>query len=118
MSYKEKAKELYSMIGQGQAMEAFEKFYDDDVTMIEASGDVRKGKDQNREFEKEFFGNIQEFHGGGYHAITSNEEDGVTMVEAWMDCTFKDGNRMKMEEVARQKWKDGKIVEERFYYNT
>jgi len=31
--------------------------------------------------------------------------------------TFKDGNRVKMEQVARQKWVGNKIVEERFYYN-
>ena len=39
------------------------------------------------------------------------------LVEAWMELTFQDGNRMKMEQIARQKWQDGRIVEERFYYN-
>jgi len=54
---------------------------------------------------------------GGVTAITSNEETCVTMVESWMDITFKDGNRMKMEEVAVQTWKDDQIIRERFYYN-
>ena len=117
MTYKEKAQQLYAMIGQGQAMEAFEKYYDENVEMIEATGDHRKGKETNRKFEQEFFAGVKDIHGGGTNAITSDESEGVTMVESWMDVTFKDGNRIKMEEIARQKWKGDKIVEERFYYN-
>lgn len=118
MSYKDKADELYRMIDSGQAMEAFEKFYADNVKMIEANGDTREGKDKNREFQKEWFSSVQDMHGAGVNSITSNEDQGVTMVESWMDVSFKDGSRMKMEEVARQKWEGDKIVEERFYYHS
>lgn len=118
MNYKEKISEMYGMLGQGQGMEAFEKFYHDDVTMIEATGDVRRGKEANREFEKNWYSNVESMNDGGVNAITVDEDNGITMVETWMDVTFKDGNRMKMEEVARQKWQDGKIIEERFYYDT
>ena len=45
------------------------------------------------------------------------KEAGVTIVESWMEATFKDGNRMKMEEVAVQKWQGDQIIHERFYYN-
>ncbi|UZR97884.1 SnoaL-like domain-containing protein [Chondrinema litorale] len=117
MSYLAKAKELYSMIDQGQIMDAFEKFYHNDIEMIEATGEVRKGKDYNREFETKFMSSIQEMHGGGTDRITANEEDKTTMVSSWMDVTFKDGNRVKMEEVAVQYWQDDLIIKERFYYN-
>jgi hypothetical protein len=30
---------------------------------------------------------------------------------------MKDGKRSTMEEVAVQKWEDGQIIHERFYYN-
>jgi hypothetical protein len=60
---------------------------------------------------------IKEVHGGGVTAITSNQEEGITMSESWMEVTFHDGNRMKLEEVAVQKWKKGQIIHERFYYN-
>jgi ketosteroid isomerase-like protein len=118
MSLKDKATEIYTMLGQGQGMDAFEKFYHEDVHMIEGTGDVRKGKAANREFEQNWFAGVKEVHDGGVNAITADEDAGVTMVESWMDVSFKDGNRMKMEEVARQKWKDGQIIEERFYYDT
>jgi len=118
MTYKERAAEIYQMLGNGLGMDAFEKFYHKDVVMIECSGDVRKGKNTNREFEKNFFASVEEVHGGGVIAITSDEVNAITMVESWMDITFKDGNRVKMEEVARQKWQGEQIIEERFYYNT
>ncbi len=117
MSYLQKAKEMYDMIIGGQMMEAFEKYYHEDVVKVEATGDVRESKAKNREFEIQFFSSIQEFHGGGVTSITSNEETGQTAVESWMDVTYKDGNRMKMEEVAVQKWDGDQIVHERFYYN-
>ena len=53
MKYKDLAAEMYRMANSGQAMEAFEKFYHQDSSMIEATGEVRKGKDANREFEKD-----------------------------------------------------------------
>lgn len=117
MSYLDKAKEMYAMIEQGQIMEAFEKFYHVDIEMIEATGEIRKGKDYNREFEIKFMGSIQEMHGSGTGNITANEADKVTMVSSWMDVTFKDGNRVKMEEVAEQFWEGDLIIKERFYYN-
>ncbi len=117
MSYHAKAKEIYDMLGSGQLMEAFEKFYHPEIVMVEASGEVREGKDANREAEKKFLESVKEFHGSGVTAITANEDEKVTMVESWMDVTFQDGNRMKMEQVAVQRWEGDHVKHERFYYN-
>ncbi len=113
----DRIKAMYGMIGEGKMMEAFEEYYDDDVVMQENAHEPRRGKDANREFEKEWMGGIKEMHGGGVGAIASNEADDVTMVESWADVTFADGTRKKIEEVAVQHWKDGKVIRERFYYN-
>lgn len=120
MSYKDKAAEMYDMIGQGKGLDAFEKFYAENVNMIECTGDVRKGKDENRLAQQAWVNNVQEFHGVGVNNITSNEAERTTMVETWFDFTPKGGApRMKMEQIARQKWNaDGQIEEERFYYDT
>nr|WKN37765.1 nuclear transport factor 2 family protein [Tunicatimonas sp. TK19036] len=117
MTYKEKAQDLYNMINTGQLMDAFEKYYHQDCVMVEATGDKREGKEANREYEKKFVSSVKEIHGGGVEAITSSEEDKVTTVESWMDVTFQDGNRLKLEQVAVQRWDDDQIVHERFYYN-
>ncbi len=117
MSYKKQVSEMYQIIGQGKMLDAFEKYYHDNVVMIEATGETRKGKDTNRKAEKEFLASVKEMHGGGVTGITSDEENGITMVESWMDVTFLDGRHIIMEEIARQKWEGDKIIEERFYYN-
>jgi hypothetical protein len=117
MSYLEKAQDLYAMITEGKMIEAFDKHYHEDIVMIEATGDVREGKAFNREHEEKFVAGIKEFHGFGINGITSNEEEGITMVESWMDVTMAEGYRMKMEEVAVQQWEDDLIIRERFYYN-
>ncbi len=118
MSCIENARELQQMLGQGQSLEAFEKFYHDDVTVTEvASGEVRKGKDAQRQAIQQWFGMVKEFHGGGCDSICSDEEHNVSTAETWMDIEFQGGNRVKMSEVAVQKWQDGQIIDEKFYYH-
>lgn len=116
MTLKEKTQEIYSMIGQGQLLDAFDKYYADDVVMTEPMG-TREGKAACREYEEQFLGSIQEFHGMEVKAITSDEEAGVVIHETSMDVTFKDGNRALLEQTGVQRWKDGKIAHERFYYS-
>lgn len=60
---------------------------------------------------------MKEIHGGGIKSINSNEEDKTTAVESWMELTFQDGNRVKMEQTSVQKWEGDQVVHERFYYN-
>lgn len=109
---------MYDLIAHGKLMDAFERYYHTNVVMVEATGEERKGKEANRKFQNEFLGMIKEVNGTGVTSITENDKDNVTMVESWMDVTFKDGRRSRMEEVAVQKWEDDKIIYERFYYNT
>lgn len=115
MSVKERIEDVYNHIQNGTALEAFEKYYDEDVTMILEDGTEVEGKDANRDRENEFFDSVEEFHGAGVVNITSNEDEEATAVESWMDVTFKESGRMKIEQVATQQWEDGKIVRERFY---
>ena len=107
--------ELNQMVLSGKAMEAFEKFYDDNVSMQENSDPVTVGKDTNRQREIDFFGSVEQFHGA---AVTAGAiGDDLSFCEWMMDITFKGAPRMKMEQVAVRHWKDGKIVSERFFYN-
>jgi ketosteroid isomerase-like protein len=105
---------LNEAILTGKAMEAFEKYYADDVVMQENSDEPRVGKEANRAAEIEFFSSVAEFHEGKLVASAVNGD--VTFGEWYMDITFKGGFRAKMAQVAVRKWKDGKLVHERFYY--
>ena len=107
--------ELDNMVLQGKALEAFEKFYADDVVMQENSGEPFVGKELNRRREEEFFGSIQEFHGA---ELRGSAASGDRSYSEWMmEVTFKGGYHKKLEQVAARTWVDGKIVTERFYYN-
>lgn len=117
MTYLEKAKDLYRMLGEGKMMDAFEKYYHNDVVMIEATGESYSGKDRNRGRMQEWEDSVEEMNDGGTIHITSNEKEGVTMVESWTDVTFKGGQRMQIEEIAVQQWEGDQIIRERFYYN-
>ena len=116
MTNQERVTDLYDMILNGRLMDGFEKHYHDDVVMMEIGDEPRHGKTINREHELKWLSNIETFHGAAVDAITANEETGVTMVENWMDVTIKGAGRVKFVQVAVQRWKDGLIIEERFYH--
>jgi ketosteroid isomerase-like protein len=114
-SVQELDKQLNDDVLTGKAMEAFEKYYADDVVMQENSEEPRRGKAANRKAEEEFFGSVESFNGGSVLASAVNGD--VTFSEWEYDITFKGGKRVKMNQVAVRRWKNGKIANERFYYN-
>ncbi|HQW46268.1 MAG: nuclear transport factor 2 family protein [Bacteroidetes bacterium] len=116
MTYKEKATDLYNMINSGNLMDAFEKYYHQDVVMQEIGEDKRVGKEVNRAYELKFLSMIKEVHGAGVPAMASDEENGIVFVENWMDITFQDGNRINMAQVCVQHWDGDLIVSETFYH--
>lgn len=116
MTVKKDIQNMNAMILKGKAMEAFEKYYADNVVMQENENPPTVGKDANREREKQFFENIKKIHGAEVKAVTVG--DGVSMVEWFMDFTSKDGKRKKLNEVTVQRWKNRKIVHEKFYYDS
>ena len=116
MTYKERTEDIYKMIGEGKLLEAFDKYYSEDVVMTEPRG-TWEGKTACREHEVEFLNYVQEFHNLDVKQIAADEENGIVFHETAMDVTFKDGNRVNMEQVGVQKWEGDKIVHERFYYD-
>jgi len=110
----EKINEMNSMILQGKALEAFDKYYHEDVVMQENENTPVIGKLANRSREEEFFGAITEFRGAQPLKVTVGEN--TTIVEWHYDYTHKDWGVRNFDQVAVQEWKDGKIIREKFYY--
>lgn len=106
---------LNDAILSGKALEAFEQYYSEDVVMQENSDEPRIGKEANRKAEIDFFSSLAEFHEG--KLLSSAVNGDVTFGEWMMDVTFKNGYRLKLAQVAVRRWKDGQIVNERFYYH-
>ena len=117
MSLEESLKGYFDLLNQGKSMDAFEKYYADDIIMQEPGEDPRVGKEANRKFELEYIAGIEEMHGAEIKNVAINDETGVVFIQAWMDATLKGYGRMQMEEVQVQTWKNGQISQERFFYN-
>lgn len=105
---------LNEMILAGKALEAFDEFYADDVVMQENEDEPRVGKPTCRHAEVQFFSSIETFHGA--KLLGSAVGDDLSYSEWAWDVTFKGGVRRKSTQVAARRWKNGKIVHERFYY--
>ncbi len=106
--------DLNNMILQGKAMEAFEKYYAEDVVMQENNYPATVVKDANRQRELDFFAGITAFRGAKVHDVAIGEN--VSMVVSSLDYSHKDYGDRNYTQVAVQHWKDGKIVNERFFY--
>ena len=110
----EKITHLNNLVLQVKAMEAFELYYDENVSMQENETEPTVGKEANRQREIEFFSNVTEFRGAEVLNVGVNEN--VTMVEWRYDYTHKDWGPRNYKQVSVQVWANGKIVSEKFYY--
>lgn len=107
--------QLNQMILEGKILEAFDKFYADDVVMQDNNYPAREGKALNRQYEEAFVGGLTEFRGA--KIINTLYSDDLAVTEWWFDYTHKDYGTRTYTQLAVQRWKNGKIVEEKFYYN-
>lgn len=112
---KTNVEELNELILGGKIMDAFEKFYAEDVVMQDNNYPQRVGKDENRQYEAAFVDGLTEFRGA--KVLNTVISDDMVAVEWWMDYTHKDYGIRNYKQLSVQRWKDGQIVEEKFYYN-
>jgi len=107
--------ELNNMILQGKILEAFDKFYADDIVM-EEGGEERVGKEANREYEEQFVNSLEAFHDAEIRSRAIDEENNVTLSEWFNDMTLEGVGRVQQEQVAVRTWnEDGQITNEKFY---
>ena len=117
LSLKERVEALNNMILSGHSLDAFEKFYAEEIVMQENEDAPTVGKTANRIREEENAENIVEFR----HAEVKNilVSDNTTVVEWDYDFTHKEWGDRKYTQVSVQRWNnEGQIVNEKFYYNS
>ncbi len=107
--------ELNNMVSQGKLLEAFDKYYADDISMQENETTPRVGKAVNRTAEEGFVNGLTSFSA---QPTAIAYGDNLSIVEWLYDFNHKEWGAQKKIQVAVQHWKDGKIVKEKFYYNT
>ncbi len=106
--------EIKTLVLNGQAMAAFEKYYGNDVVMQENDNPPTVGKEANRQREQEFFSKITEFRGLELKSVAFGDD--VIISEWFADYTHADWGNRTYQQVSVQKWQDGQVVHERFYY--
>jgi len=108
--------DLFGYIRQGKIIEAMNEFYDKDTVMQENANPPTKGLGTNIEREKQFMSGVKEWK--GFTVTASGVGDNATFYESTGDFVTTGGVPVHLEQVAVAKWKNGKIVHERFYYDT
>jgi hypothetical protein len=114
MSTQENVRQLISMAVDGKFLEAIEKFYSDGASMQENNGPPRVGLTALLENERRALAFMSQLR----TTAVSHVVDGDRAAINWIfEFTDPQGNRRRLEEIAYQLWRDGKIVEERFFYD-
>jgi ketosteroid isomerase-like protein len=106
--------DLIAKVVGGKALEAFDRYYADDVTMQENEQPPRVGKAACRAFEEDFLSKIKAVRTyvcDGY-VISRNKAYVVYRI----DADHAEWGTLNMSEVAIQEWSNGKVVREKFVY--
>ena len=116
MNLQQRLNDLFGYIQQGKVIEAMNEFYDNNTVMQDNANPPTKGLAANIEREKQFGSAVKEWK--GFAVMASGVGDSVTFYEAALDWIATDGTPVHREQVSVAKWKNGKIVHERFFYDT
>ena len=116
INLQQRLNDLINHVRQGKIIEAMNEFYDKDTVMQDNANPPTMGLAANIEREKEFVSGVKEWK--GFNVTGSGVGDNTTFYESTMDFIATKGQPFHLEQVSVAKWKNGKIVHERFYYDT
>lgn len=100
----------------GDHVRAIADYYHEDASMQENLREPRRGRALLMEHEANALKRLTRMH---THPNPPFAIDGDSVAINWtFDATTPDGVTRRLVEVAFQTWKDDRIIEERFYYDT
>ena len=112
---KKRVDDLNAMIQEGRIMDAMKTYYAEDVVMAENDAEPTVGLAANLQREQAFVDNTT-WYGLALKGVAVGDD--VAMVRWYLDFhNSAYGQRLAFTQVAVQQWRDGKIVDERFYYS-
>ena len=115
MPTRDQVTRLVRDVEANRILDAIDEFYDENVSMQDNLNPPVVGKAANRERERAFFAGITVHQ----NRALSTAIDGDQVVIHWLfEFTGGDGKRYRMDQLAQQEWKDGRVVRERFYYDS
>lgn len=108
-------RQLNELILAGRTMDAFERFYADDIVIQENTEPPVVGKAPNQLREQAFFNAVERFE--RIELLGSAVGVDLTYSEWVFELVLRDGRRLTMSEVVARRWREGLVVHERFYFN-
>ena len=106
---------VLELLGKGDFIKAMDTYLDDNVKLWEGNNPAKEGKINCIKLEEELLATVTAFH--GYEVKSGPAVFGDTsFYEAVMSFDTNDGAKHRFEQVVRTKWKNGKIIDERFYH--
>ncbi len=111
----ERLEDLFRYIREGRILDAMQEFYAEDVAMQENANTPTVGLAANIEREKQFMSGVKEWK--GFEVKGAGVGNGITFYEAVFDWVATNGQPVHLEQVTVARWRNGKIVHERFYYD-
>jgi hypothetical protein len=100
----------------GDHVKAIADYYHEDASMQENLKEPRRGRALLIEHEANALKRLKQMH---THPNPAFAIDGDNVAINWtFDATTPDGVTRRLVEIAFQKWKGDRILEERFYYDT
>ena len=115
MPSRERVEALIAMVEQGKYVEAIEAFYTEDASMQENNEPPRIGREKLIEGERRMLAAHKEAR--TQPGSTFLLEGDRAMIHWVFVFTRRDGTSFRMEELAEQRWRGDRIVEERFFYD-
>ena len=114
-SLEERVIQLISLVENRKFVEAIQHFYADDAVMRENGGTQRTGLEAILAGERRALASFKEMH---VSRAASFIVDGDRAAINWIfEYTDVGGRRRRLNEIAYQQWRDGRIVHECFYYD-
>jgi hypothetical protein len=116
ITLQDRLEDLFSYIREGRILDAINEFYAEDVVMQENNLPPTVGREANFEREKQFLSTVKEWQ--RFDVIAKGAGEDVTFYETVMDWVTTDGTPVHVEQVVVAKWRNGKIIHERYYHNS
>lgn len=117
-SLTQRVNDLVSHIQNGRILEAMHEFYADELVMQENNNPPTVGKPANIEREKQFLAYVKQWKSFNIRAVGVDEARGVVLIQSDFEFEAVDGKTIKYDQVSAQTWKNGRIVREKFYYDS
>ena len=108
-------RDLNRLVLEGRPLEAFEKYYHDDVVMQENDLPPTVSKRLNRDRETKFYSDVTEFREARVDGIGFGAD--MSYVIWTYDYTHRDWGIRHYTQVSVQQWQDDRIIHERFIYD-